>query len=260
MWTSSSNIAELESKGRWKVEFFCNERAAFVSGFPMAPIRALVEERGEALDPQRFQDHLFAYIGLENVETLTGDLIAFEPKPGSAILSRSKVFRENDVLYGRLRPNLNKVFLAERPAVEGVCSGEFYVLISETDRIRPRFLRAILASGYVQTFVCNWQTGSALPRLQLDDLLNLEIPVPPLDMQDQFVEMLRRTEIERRSAKQLTKHLASQPMAAFEAALAGGRSPVFIEGAEVAQYAALGLPDGLFGTRRRAASATSTIL
>jgi Type I restriction modification DNA specificity domain len=260
MWTSASSISELEARGRWKVEFFCNERATSVSGFPMLPVRALVEERSEALDPQRFPEHLFAYIGLENVETLTGDLVAFEPKPGSAILSRSKVFRENDILYGRLRPNLNKVFLVEPPAREGVCSGEFYVLIPDIDKVRPRFLRAILASCYVQTFVCNWQTGSALPRLQLDDLLNLEIPVPPLAVQDQFIEMLKRTDTERQRAKQVAKHLTSQPMAVFEAALADGHLPMFAEEAEAAECPALGLPDGPFGTRRRARNAIATLL
>src|ERR1700690_1459470 len=126
MWIGSGRISEVRSKSRWKVEFYTDAGNTTATRHPIMPIRAIVQERAETLDPQAYPDHEFGYIGLENFQSLTGDLVDFEPKPGRDILSRSKVFRGGDVLYGRLRPNLNKVFLAELPIEEGICSGEFY--------------------------------------------------------------------------------------------------------------------------------------
>jgi hypothetical protein len=186
--------------------------------------------------------------------------VDFEPKYGSNILSRSKVFRENDVLYGRLRPNLNKVFLAEPPISEGVCSGEFYVLIPDAQKVRPRFLRAILASNYVQAFVCNWHTGSALPRLQLDDLMNVEVPVPALDVQDELVSLLKRADLERRTAKQIVRSLTTKPMSELEAALEHADLGELGQRVDEEILPPLVIPPGSFDTRRRTRNATASLL
>ena len=73
---------------------------------------------------------------------------------------------------------------------EGICSGEFYVLIPDSQKMLPYFARALLASRYVQEIVKTMTGGSALPRLALDDLLNIEIPLPPLTIQRQYEEVL----------------------------------------------------------------------
>ena len=69
---------------------------------------------------------------------------------------------------------------------EGICSGEFYVLTPDHQRLTSRFGRELLASSYVQAVVRGMTTGSALPRLQLDDLLDIEVPLPTLDAQRQY--------------------------------------------------------------------------
>jgi type I restriction enzyme S subunit len=62
------------------------------------------------------------YIGMEHVEPETMRLVS----TGSAeeMKSNARLFRPGDVLYGRLRPYLNKVY---RPNFEGLCSAEFIV-------------------------------------------------------------------------------------------------------------------------------------
>src|SRR6185437_6336139 len=116
------------------------------AAYPLVPLKDLVEERREFLDPQRYPDHLFHYLSLEHIMPVTGDLVdGYEPKKGQAILSRCKVFRCGDILYGRLRPSLNKVFVVDGTISEGICSGEFYVLILQTRSILSHFARSLLA-------------------------------------------------------------------------------------------------------------------
>lgn len=198
MRTKIVSFATLSAHGRWKVEFFCNESSASKSvKYPLVQLHDVLHERREALNPQSYPDHVFNYLGLEHVQSVTGDLVDFQPRPGSQVLSRSKVFRDGDLLYGRLRPSLNKVFVADESLPEGICSGEFYVLIPDQKRIRPHFARALLASCYVQEVVGPMTTGSALPRLQIEDLLAIEIPLPPLKEQSQVEELLLEQQLRR---------------------------------------------------------------
>lgn len=191
MWIGDIPYERLRERSCWKVEFFCGEAAVLAnSPFESVALGELVDERRESMDPQTTPAQQLNYLGLEHVESLTGRLVDFAPVLGKEIRSRSKVFHPGDVLYGRLRPYLNKVYIAGAPVAEGICSGEFYVLIPKQLRILPHFLRAMLASEFVHPHVSRWQTGSALPRLQLHDLLDLSIPLPPMEIQERYEQFL----------------------------------------------------------------------
>jgi restriction endonuclease S subunit len=217
MWTKTVQFSQIQKRARWKVEFFCSD-GPFKSeaAYDSTPLREVFYERGETIDPQSYADHVFNYLGLENVQSLTGDLIDYKPKSGNEVLSRSKIFRRGDILYGRLRPYLNKVFLAANEFTEGICSGEFYVLVPDSSRILPNFARSLLASKYVQESVVGLLTGSALPRLQLDDLLAIEIPLPPLDKQQVFEQFIIRLDEQRRD---LLQQLTGFPEATIDAVI-----------------------------------------
>ena len=138
MWTAVHNFSRLIQDGRWKVEFFSGEaEVAPTSVYPLVSLSSLVKESRATVDPQETPERMFNYIGMENVESHVGDLVVFEPKAGADIRSRSKVFAPDNVLYGRLRPYLNKVYLAAGRVAEGICSGEFFVLVPDTTTRSP---------------------------------------------------------------------------------------------------------------------------
>ncbi|QLH38562.1 MAG: hypothetical protein HWD60_05810 [Defluviicoccus sp.] len=60
-------------------------------------------------------------------------------QPANELKSLSSVFKAGDILYGRLRPYLNKVF---RPEFDGLCSAEFIVLVPNK----------AIDGGYLQRF------------------------------------------------------------------------------------------------------------
>jgi restriction endonuclease S subunit len=156
----------------------------------LVPLRPLVKERKETVDPSSLGSAEVNYLGLEHIRSFTGELVGFSPRSAVSIKSRSKVFRSGDVLYGRLRPNLNKVWLARGDVSEGICSTEFLVLVPVTGRIRPAVLRYLLSSHYVQRHAMRLQTGTALPRMNLDDLLDIEVPVPDMETQERLEKKL----------------------------------------------------------------------
>ena len=81
------------------------------------------------------------FIGMEHVEAHTMKLLG--TVPAGSMKSSAVHFKPGDVLYGRLRPYLNKVF---RPSFEGLCSAEFIVL-PENERIDGSYLQYFLNSS-----------------------------------------------------------------------------------------------------------------
>ncbi len=226
MWTGTVLFSELDRKSKWKVEFHCSKAPrGLKTVYPTVKLSELLEERGETLDPQAFPKHLFNYLGLEHVEPRTGDLVGFEPKVGLAVKSRSKVFREGDILYGRLRPYLNKVFFVDERLGEGICSGEFYVFVCDSERLLPNVARLLVSSAYVQDVVAGRLTGAALPRLQLDDLLDVEIPLPPLEEQRWYESFIKRCDRERRQMSARVRELPELALREVVSSLESGQRP-----------------------------------
>ena len=90
-----------------------------------------------------------------------------------------------DVLYGRLRPYLNKVVIAK---AEAFASGEFIVL-PPNELILGRFLQLRLLSQDFVQFTATLDTGDR-PRVSWDQISNFEVLLPPLPEQHKIVEIL----------------------------------------------------------------------
>lgn len=224
MWTTEAPFSSLVERNRWKVEFFCDPSSSDLplSAFVMKPIKDLIEERKGTIDPAEEGEELVNYLGLEHIKSLTGQLVNFEPRPGKSIKSRSKLFYQDDILYSRLRPSLNKVYHATEPVAEGICSGEFLVFIPNSKLVVPIVLRYLLGSEYVQRHAARFQTGTALPRMNLDDLLDIQVPVPPLDVQKSYAINLQAQFMHLVSITKEVEALPYKINASFLAALEAG--------------------------------------
>lgn len=127
-------------------------------------------------------------IGLENIESKTGRFIQANE---SAFDDEGIGFFEGDVLFGKLRPYLAKVFLADK---NGICVSEFLVLKSEG--ILNRFLKFLMLSGVFIEVVNSSTYGTKMPRANWEFIGNLKIPIPPLEEQKTIAEYLD-TQIEK---------------------------------------------------------------
>ena len=81
------------------------------------------------------------------METATGQCFAFE---------------KDDVLYGRLRPYLNKVWLS---SFSGVCSTEFHVMrILNRQALLPTYLAVVMRTRLIVAQTKHIMTGNTHPR------------------------------------------------------------------------------------------------
>ena len=136
-----------------------------------------------------------SYLGLAGVESQTGELSGVQEE----VAGQAFAYEKDDILYGRLRPYLNKVLLAES---DGICSTEFHVMkVIDTTTVLPEYVAAILRSDLILLQTRHMMTGNTHPRISNDDVQNLYIPVPDISVQMQIVVDLRKRRIEARKLK-----------------------------------------------------------
>ena len=121
------------------------------------------------------------YIGLENIKSNTCEYISKTEKKS---ISSAKRFKKDNILFSKLRPYLNKVYLAE---FEGLCSTEFYVF--DAKNIIPKYLTIFLSSNIVVSQTKHLMTGNTLPRLQTSDVENIFIPILDKNFQKRIVKI-----------------------------------------------------------------------
>lgn len=123
------------------------------------------------------------FVGLEHVEAQTTRLLGYVP--AESMRSSGVQFEEGDVLYGRMRPYLNKVWLADR---SGLCSGEF-IVFPKTGSLRGAFLKYRLNAQDFVTFSDHATTGDR-PRADFADFGKFPVLVPPLAEQSRIADRI----------------------------------------------------------------------
>lgn len=122
----------------------------------------------------------FPFIGLENIEAHTMRLLG--TVPASTMRSNANRFYAGDVLYGRLRPYLNKVFV---PGFDGYCSAEFIVFPKSVE-INSKFLQYRLNAKDFLSFATHLNTGDR-PRVDFSQISAFSILLPTPSEQHRIV-------------------------------------------------------------------------
>lgn len=180
--------------------------------WPTKPLGEVLELSRDRIEPVEHPDTSFNYVGLEDIEGHSGKLLPYQPTAGAEIKSTKNIFHKGDILYGKLRPYLNKVHLASG---DGVCSTDIYVLRPRQEHIHPSFAANYLRSPSVLSMVSNAMAGANLPRISQDGLLEIPIPVPPLAEQERIVKLLDEADELRKLRAHADFHAAALVPALF---------------------------------------------
>ena len=126
-----------------------------------------------------------AYLGLEHVSSWTGSLLSLDDQATPESLSNK--FSGGDVLFGKLRPYLAKVFSA---TFDGVCSTEFLVL-RPVSYEQHYLMHLLLTDGFISRVDASTY-GARMPRANWDFIGGSHLPLPPLAEQKAIGEFLDR--------------------------------------------------------------------
>jgi type I restriction enzyme M protein len=162
----------------------------------------------DSIDPQQ-QIGTVNYIGLENIESQTGQLVGDISTEYQMIKSNKTCFIKDDVLYGKLRPNLNKVYLAKQ---DGICSTDILVFRFKNKDL-AKFYNYYLRTESFNQAVLQTVSGQQLPRTSWGAMQDIKIPVPPLTEQADFVAKIEAIETKIAAAQRIIDQAPAQKQA-----------------------------------------------
>lgn len=142
------------------------------------------------------------YIGLEHLEKDKG-IVGFSS--ADKVKSTKNAFQEGQILYGRLRPYLNKHDIA---SFSGVCSTDILVLEASVLVANVLVDKFFNLPFFIEYVVAN-SKGINLPRVSEKTILNTTFPLPPLSEQQRIVERIEELFAKLDEAKERLQEVAN---------------------------------------------------
>jgi type I restriction enzyme S subunit len=154
---------------------------ALPNGWAFDRLKDVVGLRNEKTDGASADED---YLELEDLESGTGRIL--NHRNTLEVESAVTLFKKGDVLFGKLRPYLQKYYEAE---FDGKCTGE--ILAFKPERIASRFLFYCVGSRWF-TERCNALAyGAKMPRVSWPTQLSqFNVPLPPLPEQQRIAAYL----------------------------------------------------------------------
>jgi type I restriction enzyme S subunit len=128
--------------------------------------------------------NLDIYVGLEHIES--GKFFLKRHGLPKEVKSTKNRFYAGDVIYGKLRPYLDKAVVSES---KGICSTDILVFMPKAN-VPPSFLAGILHCDKFIQHAVNTTHGVNHPRTSWKSLKDYEIKIPPLKEQQKIAAIL----------------------------------------------------------------------
>lgn len=125
-------------------------------------------------------------VELEDIEKDTSRIISRGYTPARDFKSSKNLFNKGDILYGKLRPYLNKVVMADE---NGVCSTEI-IPINAEPLVINKYIFYWIKSHHFLDYVNDVSYGVNMPRLGTNDGLNAPFILAPFAEQKEIVDRL----------------------------------------------------------------------
>ena len=197
--------------------------------------------RSSLVDPTRAEFRDLPHVAPDSVERNSGRILDVRSAAEDRVTSGKYRFEPGDVLYSKIRPNLNKVVEVD---FAGLCSADMYALDVDPSRALARYILYGLRGRDFVAYATALSNRASIPKLNREQLMRYEFELPPLDEQRHVVAVLDHADALRAKCRQLQVHLDDLPQSIFHemfgdpesasrkvrfgdlAALRGGRSLV----------------------------------
>lgn len=163
-----------------------------IGDFGQKPLGDFVNVISISVNPRsnRYANQTFEYIDLREVDDIYGHVLTLKVNQGSEIGSTKHRFQKNDILFAKIMPSLanKKIALVTQDVTNAVASTELIVLRKKTQAdINLYYLFRALRSGYfTRQATANVTGATGRQRISPSKLLELQIIVPPKEIQTQI--------------------------------------------------------------------------
>jgi len=137
-------------------------------------------------------------LNLDMVESQTGQILEKVLLPPSEIGNSTTTFNEENILYSKLRPYLNKVVIPDEP---GYCTSELVPLLPDKDKLNRVFLAYLLRSKFFVEYINARVAGAKMPRVSMSDFRDFDVILPHYTLQESFAGRMLSIENQKRIIK-----------------------------------------------------------
>ncbi len=148
-------------------------------------LEEILSKRNETILPREAQKLGLIYVGLEHIDSGTPFLYRWDSP--SKVKSLKNRFYPGDILYGKLRPYLDKAVIAE---YEGVCSTDILVLKVIRIKANPYFAVYLLHTDRFLKYATSSMKGVNHPRVTWNDIREFKVALPLLDEQEKIASIM----------------------------------------------------------------------
>lgn len=175
--------------------------------WPRKRLRDILNLRKEIIHPRDNPTGAAIFVGLEHIQSVTGERLGSVKMDMAQLTGRKPRFYKGDIVYGYLRPYLNKLWLAE---FDGLCSVDQYVyevakIVADVEFV-AWFMRSPI---YLERAPIDTTPGQ-LPRIRTEEVASVELNLPSLREQQRVAAVLNERLAE---ANRLSQNLEKQLIA-----------------------------------------------
>lgn len=156
--------------------------------YSIMPLKDLLIINDEKIRPSDFPEIEFTVLGVSNQtgifinERVTGDNIK---------QSYFKVYN-NQFCYNPYRINVGSIGFCEHDIDNQIISGAYNVFGCKEDMLNPRYLNALFRSRRFLNYVNQKANGGVRMDFKIESMQEWQIPLPPLEVQNEIVERINR--------------------------------------------------------------------
>ena len=142
-------------------------------------------------NPRSNPEEKFQYVDVSSVSNDKLRIESYSEYFGKDAPSRArKIVKAGDIIFATVRPYLKRVAMVPEYLDEERCSTAFCVIRCKSDKAYPMFIFQVVTTDVFVERIAEYQRGSSYPAVTDKDVLNQEIPLPPLSEQQDIARIL----------------------------------------------------------------------
>lgn len=140
-------------------------------GWKVVRFKHIASIKSNLVQPDKYMK--YPQVAPDNIEKDTGRLLSHQTVEESGIISGNHLFYRGQILYSKIRPNLNKLTVAP---FDGLCSADMYPIESKLPTLFMVYL--MLSTYFVSQVSLIIQDRVKIPKINQEELGEIKVVVP----------------------------------------------------------------------------------
>lgn len=140
-------------------------------GWKVVRFKHIASIKSNLVQPDKYMK--YPQIAPDNIEKDTGRLLSHQTVEESGVISGNHLFYRGQILYSKIRPNLNKLTVAP---FDGLCSADMYPIKSKLPTLFMVY--SMLSTYFVSQVSLIIQDRVKMPKINQEELGEIKVAVP----------------------------------------------------------------------------------